>query len=113
MNEIFIDRNEPFQESTITLDGVDYIFRLKYAQREDRYRFSLYSPDETPIILGVKIVCYFSLVRNSPAGGPLGRFYAISSEAADDSPPGLGELGTREDNARVQLLYLSPGESLV
>lgn len=110
MLELFVERGEPFQESTVQLDGTDYILRVRYSQREDRFYLSLYSADEVPITLGVKVVCYFPLVRNNPEGAPPGRFYAISNEAADDSPPGLDELGTKASGARVQLLYIPAAE---
>ena len=84
--------------------------RVRYSQREDRYRMSLYTADQVPIVLGVKIVCDFPLVRHSPEGGPPGQFVALSNERADDSPPGFGELGTQSSGARVQLLYVPIAE---
>ena len=112
MKEIYTERGEPFTESTIQLSGVEYQIKVRYSQREGRYYMSLYTADTVPIVLGVKIVCGFSLVRSNPENGPPGRFVAVSNESADDSPPGLNELGSKGSGARVQLLYIEPGDTL-
>lgn len=110
--EIYVDQLEPFQSSTVNLDGVDYELRVRYSQREDRYYLSLYTIDQVPIVAGVKIVLEFPLLRGDPQNAPPGQLIALSNEDADDTSPGLGELGTKDSGARVQLIYITQAEIL-
>lgn len=108
--EIYVDRGQPFQESTVELDGTEYQLSVRYSQREDRYYLSLRSIEGAAITLGNKIVLRWPLLRGAPVGGPPGQIIALSNESRDQSPPGLGELGSKAEGARVQLVYFEQAE---
>ncbi len=108
--EIVIDPSQPFQDSATDLDEVEYLLRVKYSQREDRYYVSLYLNDGTPVLLGLKVVCNVGLFRSySLPNLPPGDLLAVSN-TNDTSPPKLGELGLTSDQTRVQLLYYTKAD---
>ena len=94
-----------FSAQSTVLDGVEYILRIMYNQREQCYHLSIQDPNTGgDIISGIKIVSNYGLIyryRGMP-GMPPGDLVA-KSNTSDDSPADIGELGTA---ARVTLLYL-------
>jgi len=47
--------DQPWSETVVTLGGQTYTLVFRYNERDERFRLDLYS-NETPILLGVKIV---------------------------------------------------------
>lgn len=101
--------DSPFYTQVIDLDGVDYLFDFRYNQRENAWYFSIALVDETPLVSGIKIVVNVGLLQRFPSPLlPPGLLIALSN-TTDQSPPGIGELGT---TSRVTLLYFDKAELL-
>ena len=97
----------PFFRETVTLSGTEYVLDFQYNQREDRWYLSLYDVDGLPIYVGRKIVPSVPLFRKcADPRAPIGALIA-QTLTADDTAPGLDELGTTK---RVSLVYYEPGE---
>ncbi len=95
---------DPSYEQTVTLDGIPYLLDFQYNQREDRWYLELSTVDGDPIYGAVKLVPEYPLFCQCvDARQPPGQFFVISSEANDDSPPGLDELDV---GARCKLVYI-------
>jgi hypothetical protein len=95
---------DPFSSISTTLDGVEYILRFTYVQRENCYYLSIEDINAGQDLLsGIKIVTGFPLVGQYRGLGnlPPGELIALTN-TQDDSPAGLGELG---EKARVTLYY--------
>lgn len=105
-----VDIIEPFHDFTIELDGLSYTFQIRYHSREERYYFSLYRLDGTPLQLGTKVLCDQSLLRGTTRRSLPGQIFARSNAIGNDSPPTLGELGSPSENVRVNLFYLNLAE---
>lgn len=98
---------DPFYRMTTSLDGRDYVFEFRHNQREDSWYFSIYLPDGTLLVAGVKVVCNIPLLRKfSDSRLPQGLLVALS-KTQDTSPPGIEALG---EEGRVTLIYASPEE---
>lgn len=96
---------DPFFNISTTLDGVEYILRFTYVQRELCYYMSIEDASSGKDLLsGIKVVTSFPLI--SPYQGlgnlPPGELVALTN-TQDDSPAGLGELG---EKSRVTLYYV-------
>ena len=92
------------QELETVLDGVTYIFQIRYNQRIDAYTFNLLSANRTPLVSGVRIVNDYSLLsRYTNEDLPPGKLVAIDQEqsGADVSYDELG--------GRVVLAYQEAG----
>lgn len=100
--------DEPNYVQYTQLDGVVYQLNFRYNSRENTYRFDIALDDGTRVRDGVKIVCGISLL-NPARWNPLcpkGILLAVPQNA-DDSPPGLGDLG---EGRRVLLQYISAAD---
>jgi hypothetical protein len=89
----------------VRLDGQDFNFKFRYASRQERFYLSIYSADETPLALGIKLVCNIELVRyyrNKPGMFP-GEL-AVVATVSDTTPPTLLELGPGK---RCELTYFT------
>lgn len=98
---------DPFSAQTVSLDGVSYVLRLQYNQREACYYLSITDVTlGTDIVSGIKLVSNYPLIRRYDGGDivglPPGELIAFSN-TPDDSPADIGQLGLA---ARVTLLYL-------
>lgn len=101
--------SDAFFSQTTRLDGVDYILRFVFNQRENCYYLSIQDPlTGSDILSGIKVVSNFGLLSrfNGYPGLPPGELVAWSN-TSDKNPAGLGELG---ENARVTLLYFDAEE---
>jgi hypothetical protein len=92
--------DQPSFDFTVSLDGVAYTFLFAYSTREDCWYFSLFTQDEEPIWLSIRVVVNWPLgFRSRSALRPPGLFMAFDT-AETGTDPGLSDLG-----ARVILLY--------
>lgn len=85
---------------TVVLDGVAYLFLFSWNSRDSAWYMSLFTEDETPICLGVKVVVNWPLCyRTRSPLKPPGLLMAFD-QASQGVNPGLEDLG-----GRVRLLY--------
>lgn len=100
--------SDPYYSQRVRLDGRDYIFRFAWNQREARWRLSLFTDRDQPLVRGLKLLANWPLLRfyRYDARLPSGELYAVDW-TGDGSPPGLEELG---EGRRCQLLYLTQDE---
>jgi hypothetical protein len=96
---------DPLYTQRTILDGKEYLFTFDWQDRSERWYLSIHSINEEPLILGIKIVANWPLLRKFPKDGriPAGELVAVDF-AESGEPPGLLELGTR-----VQLHYYEEG----
>lgn len=88
-----------------TLDGVEYVLRFDWNDREGRWYMTLADRDGEPIANGVKVVCGWPLLRRSAdARAPAGMLMAVD-QSGQGLDPGLSELG-----GRVPLVYFDAAE---
>jgi hypothetical protein len=95
---------EPFHSSKVRLEGRDFVFQMRWNQREERWYLSILEDDSTPILLGLKLIANWELLgpyRSDPRVPP-GRLFAADL-TNDHSPPGLDEIGVGK---RVELTYI-------
>lgn len=107
--QVFPTTSDPFYSFTVTLENTPYVFDFFYAEREDRWYFSISLVDSTtPLVAGVKVVPTYDLLEpyRYMTSLPPGAIFALSNNG-DDSPPGLSELGP---SSRVSLYYLTADE---
>jgi hypothetical protein len=95
---VFIE--EPLYEYRLTLAAREYILRVDYNGREDRWYLALESADGTPISGRRKIVCGKSLLRHCHhlEACPPGEIFALDLKGTATSPgaaPSWAELGRR------------------
>lgn len=100
----------PRQRFSTVLDGIEYIFDAYWNGRAHAWFFDLYDAEEDLIRAGIKIVLGALLGRRTAdARFPAGAFIAddLSREGRDAT---LNDLGTRDDGARVVVMYFSPAD---
>jgi hypothetical protein len=90
-----------------TLDGIDYEVHLDWSSRESRWYFSLYTAEGDLLCGQTKVFANHPVLRyyKHRPGMPPGDILAVTT-LADDTPPGLYELGI---GARCELTYLPAG----
>jgi hypothetical protein len=104
--ELPLQNDIPHFSERVTLDGAAYTLEFRWNDREQSWRFSLYTSDEDPIVVGLKLL---------PGALPLawrvrdarmfpGRLLVVDT-AGRDEPPGLHDLGQR-----VQVVYFTAAE---
>lgn len=99
--EIPVTSSDPLYTMRTTLDSREYVLRLDYSQREDRWFLSVETTDGRALVKGIKVVSNWPLLRKySNAELPPGRLMAIDFSPQGGSPPGGSDFGTR-----VKLLY--------
>ncbi len=85
----------PNQRFGTTLDDVQYLFDVRWNERDAAWYFDLLAEDETPIRHGIKIVLGAALGgRVAAAAFPRGVLMAADTTGAGVEP-GLDDLGTR------------------
>lgn len=99
---------EPLYNERVRLEGRDYIFRFDWSNREGRFYMSIKDQDETPILLGLKVIANWGLIMRHHADPrvPPGELIALDLESGG-TPPGLRDFGTR-----VRLFYYASGEDV-
>jgi hypothetical protein len=84
-------------------EGRDFILKFAYNSREERYYLHIFDEQEEPILMGLKLVANWPLLRHyryEPRLPP-GELMAVDL-TGDGSPPTLNELG---EGKRVELTY--------
>ena len=81
-------------EILTSLDGADWLFRVRWEDRPAAWYFDLYTADRTPVLLGQRIAT--NTILNRAAKDTLqGSLFAISTDALDTTDPGRNDLGNR------------------
>jgi len=98
---------EPLYTQRVRLEGKDYVFKLDWSLREERYYLSIFDLDDTPIKVGIKVVPNWPLLRrHRTALLPPGELFAFDlAETEAPEPPTLEDFGTR-----VELYYFASDE---
>ena len=93
----------PYHSQKTRLDGRDYVLRFAFNQREGRWRLSIFDDEEQPILLGLKLVANWPLLRHYHYDPriPPGELMVLDL-TGDRTPPGLDELG---EGLRCELTY--------
>lgn len=94
----------PYFTQKTRLDGRDFILKFSYNQREERYYLSIYDEQEEPLLMGLKLVANWPLLRRyrwNPALPP-GEIWVMDL-TGEGTPPTLDELG---EGRRCELTYL-------
>lgn len=99
---------DPYYEQRVRLDGRDYLLRFAWNQRESRWRLSLFTENDEPIVHGLKLIANWPLLRRYRYDDrvPPGELFVVDW-TGDGAPPLLDELG---EDKRCQLLYFTPEE---
>lgn len=94
----------PYFTQKTRLDGRDFILKFSYNQREERYYLSIFDEQETPILMGLKLVAVWPLLRRYRANPalPPGELW-VSDLTGNGEPPTLNELG---EGKRCELTYV-------
>ena len=101
---------DPIFKQRVTLDGEDYIFRIRYSQREDRYWMDLSDANEDPISMGIKLVINCDFLRTIvDERKPPGRLYCFDYPGSD-SPIKASAVNSCSFGSRIQLTYLDLAE---
>jgi len=101
-----IFKGEPLYNERVRLEERDFIFRFDWAGREERFYLSIYDQDQSPLLLGVKVVANWTLTTRHlfNAGLPQGTLVAVDLERGG-TPPTLADFGSR-----VRLYYYPSDE---
>jgi hypothetical protein len=93
----------PYYVQKTRLDGRDYILRFSYNERIQRWYVGICDEEGTPLLLGLKLVANWPLLRHYRHDPrlPPGELMAVDL-TNDGSPPTLNELG---EGKRVELTY--------
>jgi hypothetical protein len=98
----------PYHSQKTRLDGRDYVLRFAFNERENRWHLSILDDEERPILLGLKLVANWPLLRHyrwDPRVPP-GELMVLDL-TGDRTPPGLDELG---EGLRCELTYFEAAE---
>lgn len=98
----------PYYSQRVKLEGRDYLFRFAYNEREERWRLSIFDDEESPLLLGLKLVTNWELLQHYKADTrlPPGELWVMCT-SGDDEPPKLDELG---EGKRCELTYFTADE---
>lgn len=99
--EIPVFANVPLYNQRVTLDGVEYLLKLDWTDREQRFYLSIFLTDGTPISTGNKLVANWPLLRKcANVNKPPGILIAVDCSPNGGDPPVLSDIGIR-----VKILY--------
>lgn len=103
--QIPVTAGSAFQRQRIALDGRLYTLELKWNQWASYWSFGLWDSEESPIILGIRIVSNWPILRfyRYDPRTPPGEIIAHDL-TGDGSPPGYEDFGIGK---RVELTYYS------
>lgn len=102
-----------FQENasftqTIALENATYKLQIYWNTRDEYWHFSLYLPDDTPVLAGIKMPVNYTLISSFFGENvPLGDFI-LFDESGNNEPCGRDELGDR-----CVLLYISSDDEII
>jgi hypothetical protein len=111
MSQTIPTLDDPFYTIRVRLDEADYTLEFYYSTRQQRYYLHLSDAEDTPLVLGLKLVANVRLLRSYKHrdGMPSGELMVVCS-STDQSPPKLGELGLLDDGKRCSLVYYPAAE---
>lgn len=89
-----IDSSDKDYEITIALDGVDYVFRIRWRARLAGWFMDIFDAEKNPLLSGQRIATNAGLNR-AIKHIIQGNLIAISMDDQDDSDPGEDDLGVR------------------
>jgi len=94
---IRIFTGEPLYTQRVRLDGSDYVLKLDWSLREERFYLSIFDLDNVAIKVGIKVTANWPLLRrHQTAKLPPGELYAFDlSDEEAPAPPTLEDFGTR------------------
>lgn len=99
---------EPLYKERVRLEGRDYVFRFDWSNREQRFYISIFDQDETPLLLGAKVIANWGLLTRSHYNPdlPPGELIPLDLEQGG-TPPTFRDFGTR-----VRLFYYASDEDV-
>ncbi len=102
--EVPLAFDTPLYTIRVTLDGVEYILKFDWNDRENRWYMGFFSIDEDPLAVGIKVVANWPLLRRFTDDRlPPGELFATDLSPMLGESPTYSELGTR-----VRLMYYPP-----
>lgn len=103
-----IEPSVPNQEFSVPLDGVTFILRFFWNERDESWYWELYDSARVAIWCGARIAVGQPLLRQCVnASRPAGELVVVDT-SNEDEDPGLDDLG--DAPARVQIHYLTAAE---
>ena len=104
--ELPVESAPPSQSFAVDLDGQIYRFEIVWNERAEAWSLSILQPDETPIVMGVRISGSWDLLEHySRPELPPGNLLSVDM-GGDNEPPGRFDLGER-----VRLIYFGADEN--
>jgi hypothetical protein len=101
MLELYVNPNSLDQISDVTLDGIEYKYRLYYSKIYSRWYMDWFDSSYITLNSGTKITVGQPLLKSRMFKGTL----LALSVSSDETPPQRRELGKR-----VKLIYLNKEE---
>lgn len=100
--------SDPLYTERIRLEDRDYVLRFDWAGRESRWYLSIYDSEETPLLVGIKVIANWDFLSRSAwnAALPPGVLITMDLEQGGE-PPTLKDFGTR-----VRLFYYASDEDI-
>jgi len=89
-----------------TLDGVVYRFRFKWNYRGQYWTMDLHDRDQNPILLGVKLVVRFDLVKHYPGRAVPPGVFVVTDPKGEIDRVEEGDMGVN-----TQLTYFTEAEA--
>lgn len=99
--EIPVATDTPLYTERVTLDGIEYLIKFDWNDRENRWYMGLFTVTGEPLAVGIKVLANWPLLRRFTGENmPPGVLIAADLSSQNGEPPTYAELGTR-----VKLLY--------
>ena len=99
---------EPLYTERVRLEDRDYVLRVDWNGREDRFYLGIYDTEDQPLLTGIKVIANWDFLSRSAwnAELPPGSLIAIDLEQGGE-PPTYQDFGTR-----VRLFYYASDEDI-
>jgi len=111
-----IEASNTNQEFSVQLDGVEFVLRIQWQDRDESWYIDLLTAALVPLWMGARIAVGVPLLYQFvSASRPAGELMAIDT-AGNDEDPGIDDLGVDESKPaaqryrRVQLIYISASD---
>ena len=103
-----IEVSQPNQQMSVALDGVEFILRLFWNDRDESWYIDVSAGDGTPIWMGSRVATGVPILHQCVhARRPAGELVAIDT-LNEDKDPDLDDFGA--DPARIQLIYIEAAD---